>query len=111
MAGDDANIYCRFFVLLSGLAHVTLPGTPEDDDENELWIVPGVNGLIIAADTVGEGHVTRYPADIPSVALQIPFTDGKPPKHRVVSQGICGPQSVTNFTTNWEMNAAQIPLV
>lgn len=97
-------------MLLSGLAHVTFPDTQENDDENELWIVPGVNGLIIAADTVGDGHVTRYPADIPSVALQIPFTDGKPPEHRVVSDGICGPQTATQ-TSNWTVGEAQFPLV
>lgn len=71
-------------MLLSGLAHVTLP---EGDDE--LWIMEGVNGLMIAADTVGVGHVTEYPSDKPTVALQIPFEDGRVPEHRVLYRGVC----------------------
>lgn len=74
----------RFFVLLSGLAHVTLP-----DSDDDLWIKEGVNGLMIAADVVGEGHYTEYPADKPSVALQIPFDDGNMPAHRIVSNATC----------------------
>lgn len=77
----------RLFVLISGLAHVTLP---EGDDE--LWIMEGVNGLMIAADVVGEGHITEYPSDKPSVALQIPLEDGKMPEHRVVKKGVCDSQ-------------------
>ena len=75
----------RFFVLLSGLAHVTLP---EGDDE--LWIMEGVNGLIIAADVRGDGHFTEYPSDKPTVALQVPFDGGKMPEHRVLGKGVCG---------------------
>lgn len=78
----------RFFVLLSGLAHVTLP---QGDDE--LWIMEGVNGLIVAADVKGDGHYTEYPSDKSSVALQIPFEGGKMPKHRVVNEGVCDPSS------------------
>lgn len=74
----------RFFVLLSGLAHVTLP---ENDDE--LYIVEGVNALIVAADVRGEGHFTEYPSDKPSVALQIPFKGDEVPEHRVVGDGVC----------------------
>lgn len=80
----------RFFVLLSGLAHVTLP---EGDDE--LWIMEGVNGLVIAADVKGDGHYTEYPSDKPSVALQIPFTDCEMPKHRVIKHGVCGPSTTS----------------
>lgn len=74
----------RFFVLLSGLAHVVLP---ESDDE--LWIMEGVNGLMIAADIIGQGHITEYPSDKSSVALQIPFRNGKMPDHSIVHQGVC----------------------
>lgn len=76
-----------FFTLLSGLAHVTLPGAGADDDG--LWIEPGVHGLMVAADTVGDGHFTEYPSDSKSVALQIPFADGVLPAHRVVKNGTC----------------------
>jgi hypothetical protein len=82
------NSYFRFFVLLSGLAHVTLPTS-----DDELYIVEGVNSLIVAADTRGEGHFTDYPSDKPSIALQIPFKDGKLPEHRVMSKGVCAPRS------------------
>lgn len=71
-------------MLLSGLAHVTLP-----EGEGELWIMEGVNGLMIAADVYGDGHFTRYPSDKPSVALQIPLEGGKMPKHHVVGRGVC----------------------
>ena len=69
---------------MSGLAHVTLPGGNDD-----LWVMEGVNGLMIAADVKGDGHFTEYPSDKPSVALQIPFKDGRMPKHRVVGTGVC----------------------
>ncbi|CAI6094524.1 unnamed protein product [Clonostachys chloroleuca] len=73
-----------FFALLSGSAHITLP---EGDDE--LWIRDGENGLIVAVDTVGVGHYTEYPSDIPAIALQIPFKDGVAPTHRVIKHGPC----------------------
>jgi hypothetical protein len=74
----------RLFVLLSGLAHVTLP-----DGSDEVWIMEGVNGLIVAADTTGIGHHTAYPSDKETVALQIPFADGKVPAHKILKQGAC----------------------
>ncbi|KAJ6437368.1 Endonuclease/exonuclease/phosphatase [Purpureocillium lavendulum] len=76
-----------FFALLSGQAHITLPR-----GKDELWVTAGVDGLIVANDVTGEGHVTEYPLDKPSVALQIPFRDGKTPPHRVVHEGPCPPQ-------------------
>jgi hypothetical protein len=74
----------RLFVLLSGLAHVTLP-----DGSDGVWVVEGVNGLIVAADTTGVGHHTAYPSDKETVALQIPFADGKVPAHKILKQGAC----------------------
>jgi hypothetical protein len=71
-------------VLLSGLAHVTLP-----DGSDEAWIVEGVNGLVVAADVVGVGHHTAYPSDKETVALQIPFAGGRIPDHKVLKQGAC----------------------
>lgn len=70
--------------MISGSAHLTLPA-----GEDELWIRDGINGLIIAVDTVGDGHYTEYPSTQPSVALQIPFKDGVAPDHRVVKHGPC----------------------
>lgn len=83
----NANLH-RLFVLLLGLAHVTLPY-----GDDELYIVEGVNGLIVANDVRGEGHFTDYPSGKASVALQIPFKDGRLPQHRVVNEGGCVPKS------------------
>lgn len=66
------------------MAHVTLP-----QGDSELWIMEGVNGLMIAADVVGPGHFTAYPSDKTSIALQIPFRDAKMPKHSVLKRGVC----------------------
>ena len=74
----------RFFVLLSGLAHVTLP-----DCSDEAWIFEGRNNLIVAADTTGIGHYTAYPSDVETVALQIPFADGMIPTYRILRKGAC----------------------
>ncbi|KAF2169364.1 hypothetical protein M409DRAFT_20587 [Zasmidium cellare ATCC 36951] len=71
------------FVLLSGLAHVTVPASGLE----ELWI--GEGDVMIAADTIGKGHITDYPLDKESHALQIPFKDGTLPAHRVIKAGIC----------------------
>ena len=68
----------------SGLAHVTL-----DNSDDELWIMEGVNGMMIAADVEGPGHFTKYPSDKPTVALQIPFKDGEMMEHQVLYNGVC----------------------
>lgn len=47
--------------------------------------------MIIAADYWGEGHFTDYPGDKETVALQIPFCEGRMPEHEVVGAGVCGP--------------------
>ncbi|KAF2716543.1 hypothetical protein K431DRAFT_235136 [Polychaeton citri CBS 116435] len=73
-----------FFVLLAGLAHVRIPGQPED-----LWIAEGMGNLMIAADTIGKGHITDYPLNKETVALQIPFRDGVSPAHQVAKDGVC----------------------
>jgi hypothetical protein len=75
---------CRLFVLLSGLAHVTLI-----DGSDEVWILEGLNGFIVAVDTVGMGHFTDYPSDKETVALQIPFADGVVPDHKVLMNSAC----------------------
>ena len=61
--------------------------------DEELYIVEGMNSLIVANDVRGEGHYTDYPSDKPSIALQIPFKDGKMPEHRVLKEGVCAPES------------------
>ncbi|KAJ9148456.1 hypothetical protein NKR23_g4937 [Pleurostoma richardsiae] len=64
------------FILLSGLAHVTLP-----HGEDEAWIMEGVNGLVVATDVTGVGHYTEYPSDKETVALQLPFLNRIVPGH------------------------------
>lgn len=70
--------------MLSGVAHVTLPSR-----SGELWIVAGVNPLIVATDINGLGHYTAYPADTESMALQIPFAEGRVPEHVVLFNEAC----------------------
>ena len=74
-----------FFVLISGLAHVTFPF-----NDQELWIRGGTEGgLIVANDVEGIGHFTEYPGEEESVALQLPFRDDIVPDHEVVGRGAC----------------------
>ena len=70
---------------LSGVAHITLPHDPSAD----LWVVGGKGGLLFALDTIGTGHVTRYPSDQETVALTAPFAGGVIPHHEVVARGPC----------------------
>lgn len=77
----------RYVAFLSGEAHITIPGS-----RHEAWIHGGAHGLIIAADTADVsriGHVTDYPGDTETVALQIPIADGKFPPHTRLHSGPC----------------------
>ncbi|KAH6633784.1 hypothetical protein C7974DRAFT_178065 [Boeremia exigua] len=74
---------------VSGLAHVTLPSGAA-----ELWLVGGAGGVLVAADTTGEGHVTMYPSDQQTVGLLAPFEGGRVPAYEVLREGACeGEQS------------------
>lgn len=70
---------------VSGLAHVTLP----HDESGELWLLGGKGGLLFATDTTGEGHVTTYPGDEPTVGILAPFEGGVVPEYEVVKEGGC----------------------
>lgn len=75
------HVQNRFVVFLSGEAHVTLPHS-----DASAIIRGGKNGLIIANDITGTGHITKYPSDQPTVSLQIPFRpqNGKGiPAHKI----------------------------
>jgi len=84
-------------VFLSGLARITLPVTNASvtaagsvgDSVDEAWILGGANGVIIAVDTMGSGHITTYPSDEKTISFQIPFADGVVPAHRVLHAGPC----------------------
>lgn len=77
----------RYVAFLSGEAHITIPGS-----KHEAWIYGGAQGLIIAADTAEVskiGHVTDYPGNTETTALQIPIANGKLPPHRRLHSGPC----------------------
>jgi len=80
----------RIVVFLSGLAHISLPyPASRNVSLNEAWVAGGAEGLIVAVDTVGTGHITTYPLDVRTVVLQFPFKDDIIPAHRVLYQGPC----------------------
>lgn len=72
------------FVLISGLACVIAPNSTE-----HLWISQHENQVVVANDMAGAGHVTKYPLNEPSIALQLPFKRGKVPDYRVLHSGPC----------------------
>jgi hypothetical protein len=77
----------QFVVFLSGLAHITLPNSTA-----EAWVQGGKYGMIIAADSAEYstyGHITSYPSDADTVALQIPFEGGYYPTHSLLYEGPC----------------------
>ena len=78
-------------MFLSGLAHVSLPVPAYGNSSlDEAWIVGGANGLIIAVDTKGSGHITTYPSDDTTVALQVPFESYEAvPAHEIIASGPC----------------------
>ncbi|KAH0844917.1 hypothetical protein AYO21_04157 [Fonsecaea monophora] len=65
---------------------------PTDPRWDTITITPGsAQQILVAADTDtrARGHLTFYPGDGDSVALQIPFRDGVVPAHTVVHEGAC----------------------
>jgi hypothetical protein len=81
---------------VSGLAHITLPANSiSGNSGQELWVVGGAGGLLIAADTTGSGHITRYPSDHETVGIVAPFEGGTIPEYEVVKEGAC--QGVQTF--------------
>ncbi|KAI0280680.1 hypothetical protein BGY98DRAFT_914353 [Russula aff. rugulosa BPL654] len=75
----------QWVAFLSGLAHITLPNSTVD-----ACVRGGKDGFIFAADTaaVSGGHLTNYPSNSETVALQIP-TGGTIPQHNVLYSGPC----------------------
>ena len=92
--------YPMFFVLLSGKAHVRAPYSsqqhvnalpqPATSEDQEVWIEIGSpNQIVLALDTLGMGHLTFYPGDTGTVALQIPLADEEAPDHVILHKGPC----------------------
>ena len=77
----------RFVHFLSGIGHVTLP--EGNTNSGELWALGGPYGLLIAADTKGSGHITTYPSDETTLAVQLPFEGNVAPDHTVLYEGVC----------------------
>jgi hypothetical protein len=76
--------YKQLVVFLTGLIHITLPNSTDD-----AWISGGTTqSVIIATDTTGIGHISTYPSNHSTLALQIPFAQGPPP-YRVLNSGPC----------------------
>lgn len=93
---------CRLFALLSGTADLTLPATGE-----QMHIEAGVNGLIVASDITGEGHITEYPMSMAAIALQLPFEGGVVPNHAVVSNTPCSGDDGGGRVTGVEQEGGQ----
>jgi len=84
--------YSMIFVVLSGLCHVWLP-----DKSEEFWLGKDHPTYMIATDTRGLGHYTAYPSDEDTLALQIPFVDGKLPEHAILHNGTCRTKHTSSF--------------
>lgn len=87
-----ADMTSQLVVFTSGLAHITLPSSSD-----EAWVLGGANGLIVAVDTTGTGHVTVYPSDEYTIGLQIPFEGGEVPDHTVLWSGPCNSTQLLGF--------------
>ncbi|KAJ5662743.1 hypothetical protein N7462_011669 [Penicillium macrosclerotiorum] len=77
----------QWVVFLSGVAHITLPNST-----TEAWITGGKNGAILALDTADAsalGHITTYPSQEKTIALEIPLGAGSVPGHTVLHEGAC----------------------
>lgn len=60
----------------------------------------GKYGLILAADTAAvskKGHITRYPGDDTTTALQIRIKDNVAPPHKVLHKGACRKDEVSEL--------------
>ncbi|KAI4197341.1 MAG: hypothetical protein LQ350_005961 [Teloschistes chrysophthalmus] len=74
----------RYVYFTSGLAVVSIPNSTAS-----VRIKGGRDGLIIAADSTGAGHVTKYPSGQETVALLVPTLGGSLPGHSVLYEGGC----------------------
>ncbi|KAL8633729.1 hypothetical protein Q9189_000465 [Teloschistes chrysophthalmus] len=74
----------QYVYFTSGLAVVSIPNSTAS-----VRIKGGRDGLIIAADSTGAGHVTKYPSGQETVALLVPTLGGSLPGHSVLYEGGC----------------------
>ncbi|KAL8900632.1 MAG: hypothetical protein Q9207_005603 [Kuettlingeria erythrocarpa] len=81
----------QWVAFTSGEAIISVPGSKE-----VAYIRGGKDGLIFVADTAKvsvQGHLTQYPGDKETTALQIPTAGGLIPPHKVLHSGPCPSQS------------------
>ena len=72
--------------------HITTPSSGLPDELNEVYVLGGRYGWILAADTAdiaAHGHVTEFPSDERTIIAQFPFKGNKRPKHCVLHDGPC----------------------
>lgn len=77
----------RFVAFSSGFAVISVPHSHE-----KAYIEGGRYGTIFVADTASvsrPGHLTQYPSNRETTALQIPTADGSIPPHIVLHKGPC----------------------
>ncbi|KAL8774438.1 MAG: hypothetical protein Q9194_004027 [Teloschistes cf. exilis] len=88
----------QYVYFTSGLAVVSIPNSTAS-----VRIKGGRDGLIIAADTVGEGHVTKYPSNEETVALLVPTLGGSVPKHSESNRDVEHALYLRNPTVIWNL--------
>ncbi|ORY35069.1 hypothetical protein BCR39DRAFT_457800, partial [Naematelia encephala] len=77
--------YLQYVAFTSGLANITLPNSTD-----HVLVHGGAKGLIIAADYHdSNGHITTYPGNTSTIALQIPIANNTAPPHIVLHSGAC----------------------
>ena len=100
----------RITILLSGMIRITSPApltnnasvpVPGQDmsgdrpEEKVAYIVPGTvkSSVLVAADLKAlstiAGHFTEFPANEPTVLVQVPFDGNRVPRHKVLYEGGC----------------------
>ncbi|KAI0004005.1 hypothetical protein F4779DRAFT_81257 [Xylariaceae sp. FL0662B] len=78
---------------ISGLSHISLPNATGD-----AWVYGGKYGLVYADDTAdisSWGHLTQYPGNDETIAIQIPVEGGVNPEHSVLHDGPCSWEETT----------------
>lgn len=74
----------RFVLFTSGTINVTLPHSSD-----YAVVRHDRNAIVVAVDTIGTGHISKYPSDSITITYQLPFKGGIPPSHAVLYEGPC----------------------
>ncbi|KAI9687053.1 MAG: hypothetical protein M1822_002463 [Bathelium mastoideum] len=71
--------------VLSGLVRIDLP----NNSSSTAWLLGGVSGALVLADSSGTGYHMTYPSDESTVSITLPFAGGKIPPYTVVGLDVC----------------------